>query len=201
VTAGKAAAAPAENNWIKTGAITTTVAPPAPKPESPTASWGDKVQVSMAPLPTAPPVPDAPVPQTSVAIAPAQSAAAPTAAAPVTAPAAVAPATATPAAAPPAPVAATPVPAAPLAEAPAAPKDFHLQIATLPSRSEAFALSVRLTSQYGGEFGRRKLQVSEMQAENQARAYRIWLGPYGNADEPQRVCTSLRAAGYECLVE
>jgi hypothetical protein len=82
---------------------------------------------------------------------------------------------------------------------PAAPK--YLQIATLHSRSEAFALSVRLTSQYGGEFGRRRLQVSETQAENQEKAYRVRLGPYGNTDEPQRVCTSLRAAGYECLVE
>ena len=69
------------------------------------------------------------------------------------------------------------------------------------SRSEAFALSVRLTSQYGGEFGRRKLKVSATQAENQEKAYRVQLGPYANADEPQRVCTSLRAAGYECFVE
>ena len=116
-------------------------------------------------------------------------------AAPVTVPAAAEPDTAAPAATPPAPVAATPVPAAPVTEAPAAPKDFHLQIATVHSRSEAFALSVRLTSQYGGEFARRKLKVSATQAENQERAYRVRLGPYANAEEPQRVCTSLRAAG------
>ena len=72
---GKGAPAPAESNWVKTGSITTTVAPPAPKPEPTTVSWDDKVQVSMAPLPTAPPVPDAPVPQTSVAVAPVQPAA------------------------------------------------------------------------------------------------------------------------------
>jgi hypothetical protein len=89
-----------------------------------------------------------------------------------------------------------------VAEVPAAQaKDFHLQIATVSSRSEAFAFSVRLTSQYGGEFGRRRLVVSEMQGENQGRAYRVRLGPYANADEPQRVCASLRAGGYECLVE
>jgi hypothetical protein len=201
VAVDKAAPAPAESNWVKTGSITTTVAPPAPKPEPPVAGWDDKVQVSMAPLPTAPPVPDAPIPQTSVAIAPALQAPAPTAAAPVTAPAATAPDTVAPAATPPAPVAATPAPATPAAEAPAAPKDFHLQIATVHSRSEAFALSVRLTSQYGGEFGRRKLKVSATQAENQETAYRVRLGPYANAEEPERVCTSLRAAGYECLVE
>ncbi|MDP1911526.1 MAG: SPOR domain-containing protein, partial [Hyphomicrobium sp.] len=184
-TVVKAAPAPVENNWVKTGSITTTVAPPAPKPEPATASWGDKVQVSMAPLPTAPPVPDAPLPQTSVAIAPAHPAPAPIAAAPIST-AAVTPEPA-------------PTPAATLAATPAAPK--YLQIATLHSRSEAFALSVRLTSQYGGEFGRRRLQIRETQAENQEKAYRVRLGPYGNADEPQRVCTSLRAAGYECLVE
>ena len=196
VVVGKAAPAPAEGNWIETRSIaTTTVASPAPKPEPATVSWDDKVQVSMAPLPTAPPVPDAPVPQTSVAVAPVQPA--PVAAAPV---ATAALDTAAPAAAPPAPVAAPPVPA-PVTEAPAAPKDFHLQIATVHSRGEAFALSVRLTSQYGGEFGRRKLKVSATQAENQEKAYRVRLGPYANAEEPQRVCTSLRAAGYECLVE
>jgi tetratricopeptide (TPR) repeat protein len=192
-TVVKAAPAPPESNWIKTEAIATTVARHVPKSEPATTSWGGKVQVSMAPLPTAPPVPDAPLPKTSVAIAPAQPAPAPGAAAPVTT-AAVAP---EPAPTPAAPVAATPTPA--VAETPAAPK--YLQIATLHSRSEAFALSVRLTSQYGGEFGRRRLQVSETQAENQEKAYRVRLGPYGNADEPQRVCTSLRAAGYECLVE
>jgi hypothetical protein len=96
----------------------------------------------------------------------------------------------------------TPVATVSVAEAPAGPpKDFHLQIATVSSRSEAFALSVRLTSQYGGEFGRRRLVVSEMQDENQARAYRVRLGPYANAEEPQRVCDSLHAGGYECLVE
>jgi cell division septation protein DedD len=198
VVVGKTVPAPAESNWVKTGSITTTAAPPAPKPEPAAASWADKVQVSMAPLPTAPPVPDAPLPQASVAVAPAQPAPAPTAAAPVTAPAAVTSNPAAPAT-PPAPVAATPAPA--VTEAPAAPKDFHLQIATLHSRSEAFALSVRLTSQYGGEFGRRKLKVSATQAENQEMAYRVRLGPYANAEEPQRVCSSLRAAGYECLVE
>jgi cell division septation protein DedD len=96
----------------------------------------------------------------------------------------------------------TPVATVPVAEAPVGPpKDFHLQIATVSSRSEAFALSVRLTSQYGSEFGRRRLVVSEMQGENQARAYRVRLGPYANAEEPQRVCDSLHAGGYECLVE
>ncbi len=96
----------------------------------------------------------------------------------------------------------TPVASVSVAETPAEPpKDFHLQIATVNSRSEAFALSVRLTSQYGSEFGRRRLVVSEMQGENQAKAYRVWLGPYANAEEPQRVCDSLHAGGYECLIE
>jgi hypothetical protein len=103
---------------------------------------------------------------------------------------------------PPTPVATVSVATVSAPEVPAGPpKDFHLQIATVGSRSEAFALSVRLTSQYGSEFGRRRLVVSEMQGENQARAYRVRLGPYANAEEPQRVCDSLHAGGYECLVE
>jgi hypothetical protein len=103
---------------------------------------------------------------------------------------------------PPTPVATVPVATVSAPEVPAGPpKDFNLQIATVNSRSEAFALSVRLTSQYGSEFGRRRLVVSEVQGENQARAYRVRLGPYANPEEPQRVCDSLHAGGYECLVE
>ena len=81
------------------------------------------------------------------------------------------------------------------------PRDVHLQIASVRSRSEAFALSVRLTSQYGGEFGRRRLRVSETLVENQGPTYRLRLGPYASAEEPQRLCVSLRAGGYDCVVE
>ena len=55
---------------------------------------------------------------------------------------------------------------------PEAPVEVHLQIASVRSRSEAFALSVRLTSQYGGEFGSHKLRISETLAENQP-TYRL----------------------------
>jgi hypothetical protein len=76
----------------------------------------------------------------------------------------------------------------------------HLQVATA-SRSQAFALSVRLTSQYGGEFGGRKLELYKTLAESQGATYRLRLGPYANAEEPQELCVSLRSAGYECFVE
>jgi hypothetical protein len=76
----------------------------------------------------------------------------------------------------------------------------HLQVATA-SRSQAFALSVRLTSQYGGEFGGRKLELYKTLAESRGATYRLRLGPYANAEEPQELCVSLRAAGYECFVE
>jgi hypothetical protein len=82
-----------------------------------------------------------------------------------------------------------------------APADVHLQIASVHSRSEAFALSVRLTSQYGSEFGSHKLRVSETPVENQGTTYRLRLGPYANAEEPQKLCASLRAGGYECALE
>jgi sporulation related protein len=82
-----------------------------------------------------------------------------------------------------------------------APGHVHLQIASVHSRSEAFALSVRLTSQYGSEFGNHKLKVSETLAENQGTTYRLRLGPYANAEEPQKLCASLRAGGYECALE
>jgi sporulation related protein len=95
-------------------------------------------------------------------------------------------------------VAATPIGSEPPL---ATPSPIRLQIAVLGTRNEAFALSVRLTSQYGAVFGRHRLQVTEARGEDGGTFYRLWMGPFASAAEYTEICSTLRAAAFECLRE
>jgi hypothetical protein len=75
-----------------------------------------------------------------------------------------------------------------------------VQVASVRSRSEAYALSVRLVSQHGSEFGARRPAVEETVIGSMGTFYRVSVGPYASAQEPQQLCGSLRASGYDCLV-
>ena len=77
---------------------------------------------------------------------------------------------------------------------------YHVQIAAVRSRSEAYALSVRLLSQYGGEFGSRRPAVKETVIGSMGTFYRVSVGPYASERETAQLCGSLRANGFDCLV-
>jgi cell division septation protein DedD len=99
----------------------------------------------------------------------------------------------------------TQVAAAPHAETPAAaPAEpagkFHVQVAAVRTRSEAYALAVRLVSQYSSELGGRKPQVDDTVIGSMGTFYRVRLGPYASAEEPKHLCGSLRSSGFDCLV-
>jgi hypothetical protein len=68
------------------------------------------------------------------------------------------------------------------------------------SRSEAYALSVRLVSQYAGELGTRRPQVDQAVIGSMGTFYRVRLGPYADANEPKQLCGALRSTGFDCLV-
>jgi cell division septation protein DedD len=87
----------------------------------------------------------------------------------------------------------------PAAEAPASGK-FHVQVATVRTRSEAYALAVRLVSQHGSELGSRKPEVDQTVIGSMGTFYRVKVGPYASAQEPQQLCGSFRATGFDCLV-
>jgi len=168
---------------------TSSIVPPAPAPE--TSAWSQKTEIATAspppkaaaPAPAAAPTPapvQQPVPQ-AAAPAPAKTASFVTR----TKVAAVAP-----------PVA--PAPAPKSIEAPSG--KFHVQVAAVRSRSEAYALSVRLLSQHGSELGPRRPQVEPTVMGSMGTFYRVKVGPYASAKESKRLCTSLRASGFDCLV-
>jgi SPOR domain len=93
-----------------------------------------------------------------------------------------------------------PPPAAQPEAAPAPAGKFHVQVAAVRSRSEAAALSVRLLSQHGSEFGSRRPEVEETVIGSMGTFYRVSVGPYASAEEPNQLCGSLRASGFDCLV-
>jgi len=102
-------------------------------------------------------------------------------------------------------VAAAPPEQAPEAEpatsAAAPPTQYHIQIAAVRTRSEAYALSVRLVSQYGRQFGARRPEVEETVIGSMGTFYRVRVGPYASAEESRRLCSALQANGFDCLIE
>jgi SPOR domain len=77
---------------------------------------------------------------------------------------------------------------------------FHVQVATVRSRSEAYALAVRLVSQHSSQMGSRRPQVDKTVIGSMGTFYRVSVGPYASAEESKQLCGSLRTNGYDCLV-
>lgn len=68
------------------------------------------------------------------------------------------------------------------------------------SRSEAFALVVRLTSQRGAELGPRRPQIAETKLADSG-IYHVRLGPFADPVQAMSLCLSLRDSGYSCVTE
>ncbi len=94
---------------------------------------------------------------------------------------------------------ATEVSAAPTLPAPPA-GEIRLLVGETHSRSEAFALAVRLTSQRGGTLGPRRPQIAETKFADSA-VYRLRLGPFADEGQAMSLCRSLRDSGYACVTE
>jgi len=68
------------------------------------------------------------------------------------------------------------------------------------SREEADALVTRLRSEFGGQLADRQPSIDEAVFGNMGTFYRVRLGPYANAQDAGRVCSGLKAGGFDCLV-
>jgi len=77
---------------------------------------------------------------------------------------------------------------------------FRLQVAAVRSRSEADALAAKLMADHGSELGPRQPEISEAVLGNMGTFYRVRIGPYADAKEPQQLCGGLRSSGFDCLV-
>lgn len=90
--------------------------------------------------------------------------------------------------------------------APAAPKrdtaggKYKLQVAAVRSRGEADALAARLVSEHAGKLGGRAPVVEEAVFGSMGTFYRVNIGSYAAAAEPDSLCKALRPSGFDCLV-
>jgi cell division septation protein DedD len=69
------------------------------------------------------------------------------------------------------------------------------------TQSEAYALVVRLISQHGAEFDPSMLKILKGVAENKPPVYLVQLGPFADADQAQKRCSSLHKSGFDCVVQ
>ena len=190
-----------------------TTASIAPNPK--TSSWNETTQVATAPLPAQPKktaevttpfatqvaaAPPPARPKKPAQVAPpfaTQVVAAPLPPRPKEAPQ-VAPPIATQAAAAPPPIVAAKPSKTKIAAVPSG--KFRLQVAAVRSRSEAERVVENLMQKYAGKFGQRQPVVDEKIIGSMGTFYRVRVGPYANAKEPQQLCGTLRTSGFDCLV-
>lgn len=77
---------------------------------------------------------------------------------------------------------------------------FRLQVAAVRSRTEAEAMASLLVGRHGELLGGRKPEVDEAVIGSMGTFYRVRLGPFANAKDPEQLCVALRPDGFDCLV-
>ena len=92
-------------------------------------------------------------------------------------------------------------PAPVTAQAPkAAAGSIRLQVAAVRSREEAERVSAKLKSMPAVQSAAATPAIDEAVIGNMGTFYRVRLGPFANAAEPDKLCASLKPQGYDCLV-
>ena len=66
--------------------------------------------------------------------------------------------------------------------------------------AEAERLAKRFASEHGNQIDGRALDVQEAVFGNMGTFYRVNVGPYASAKEPDKLCKAMRGSGYDCLV-
>jgi hypothetical protein len=77
---------------------------------------------------------------------------------------------------------------------------YKLQVAAVRTRSEAEALAGLVVGRHAEQLGGRKPEVDETVIGSMGTFYRVRLGPYASAAEPENLCVALRSDGFDCLV-
>jgi len=159
---------------------------------------------------SAPPAPPARTVDNTTADAEQDAAPAPAPRAPARQPAGNAPLSlnpnAAPAPAPRAPAApARTASVAPQASAPAASAGSgpgsYVQLSSQRSEGEAQAAFKSLQAKYPTQLGSRQAQIHKVDLGAKGTYYRAMVGPFANASEAGELCSSLKAAGGQCLIQ
>jgi cell division septation protein DedD len=91
-------------------------------------------------------------------------------------------------------------PAPVTAQTPKAAGSIRLQVAAVRSREEAERVSAKLKSMPAVQSAAATPAIDEAVIGNMGTFYRVRLGPFANAAEPDKLCASLKPQGYDCLV-
>jgi len=77
---------------------------------------------------------------------------------------------------------------------------YKLQVAAVRSRAEADRLAQTLTAYPPVREGKVTAEIDEAVIGSMGTFYRVRLGPYANASEPNQLCKTLKPQGFDCLV-
>lgn len=88
---------------------------------------------------------------------------------------------------------------APVAQTPTPAGSYVIQIASLPSQSDAETSYKRLSVKFAGVIGGRGVDIKRAQIANKGTYYRVRI-PAGSKQEAQDLCARYKAAGGSCLV-
>ena len=76
-----------------------------------------------------------------------------------------------------------------------------MQVSSQRSEGEAQAAFRSLQAKYPDQLGGRELLVHKVDLGAKGTYYRAMVGPFANANEASELCSSLKAAGGQCLIQ
>jgi hypothetical protein len=103
--------------------------------------------------------------------------------------------------APPSQTAAVAPPPATPAPATSAGSGTFVQLSSQRSEGEAQAAYRSLQAKYPSQLGGRELSIQKVDLGAKGTYYRAMVGPFANANEASELCSSLKAAGGQCLIQ
>ena len=78
---------------------------------------------------------------------------------------------------------------------------YVVQVSSQRSEAEAQASFRALQSKYPGVLGNRRVDDQARRSRREGRLYRAHVGPFASADEAGAMCSSLKEAGGQCVVQ
>ena len=77
----------------------------------------------------------------------------------------------------------------------------YVQVSSQRSEAEAQNAFRGLQAKYPDQLGGRPLQVLKVDLGAKGTYYRAMVGPFANANEAAELCSSLKSAGGQCLIQ
>lgn len=78
---------------------------------------------------------------------------------------------------------------------------YAVQVSSQRSEADAQAAFRSLQGKYPGQLGGKQALIHKVDLGEKGTYYRAMVGPFGNANEASALCSSLKAAGGQCIVQ